>query len=146
MTNGPALCPSSPCQEGAILLGIVLRDGRIAFAADQLVVDADFVHVAAQGRAPEKRFRFASPCLRGGCEQWTGGRCSVIDSVLTDVAPSAGSELPACSIRARCRWFSQAGADACRVCPAVITDLRADAGQDPAERLAPPGNKRAPST
>lgn len=133
------LCPSAPCQEGAILLGIVMPDGRVAYASNRPHVDADFV-AAATGdgqRTPERRFRFSSPCMAGGCRQWTGQRCGVIDRVLeaaaapeaparidVDARDTAAGELPACGIRDECRWFHQAGPEACAVCDLVITDSR----------------------
>ena len=125
------LCPSSRCHEGAILLGIVLADGRVAFARDRLVVDAAFVQNAttAGSRPPESRFRFSSPCAKAACQQWTGSRCGVIDAVLEDVRdqglePAAASPLPDCSIRHHCRWFEQAGTAACAVCDLVVTETR----------------------
>src|SRR5262245_34357121 len=125
------LCPSSRCQEGAILLGIVLTDGVVGFVKDRIVVDRAFVQNATAGgsRPPESRFRFSSPSAQGGCRQWTGSRCGVIDSVLEDAReqnyqPRANAPLPECSIRGDCRWFDQEGADACRVCDIVVTETR----------------------
>jgi hypothetical protein len=129
------LCPSSPCQEGALLLGIVLRDGRVAFARDRVVVDKGFVENASRGsHPPETRFRFGSPCVRGACQQWTGSRCGVIDSVRAEARaagcpPPPALSLPECSIRADCRWFEQAGAEACAVCDLVVTETRVGQGQ-----------------
>lgn len=122
------LCPSSRCQEGAILLGIVLPGGSVAFAKDRIVVDGGFVHNASRegSHPPESRFRFSTPCAGAGCHQWTGTRCGVIESVLTeahDVDYQSGS-LPDCSIRAQCRWFDQSGVEACGVCDQVVTDTR----------------------
>jgi hypothetical protein len=121
------LCPSARCEVGAVLLGIVLPNGHVAFASRELRVDRDFVEAACEGRSPEKRFRFSSPCARAACKQWTGSRCSVIDEVRAAVdhrtAPAA---LPACSIRPRCRWFLQSGPEACAVCPLIVTDGRLD--------------------
>src|SRR4051794_19922623 len=124
-------CPSSRCKEGAILLGIVLADGKVAFVKDRVVVDGPFVQNAtAEGsRAPESRFRFGSPCAKGGCRQWTGSRCGVIDSVLEEARVQnyqrqSDTPLPECSIRNDCRWFDQTGADACAVCDLVVTEMR----------------------
>ena len=120
------LCPSAKLQEGAILLGIVRENGRISYLNEQVVVDQTFVNTARQGRTPEKRFRFADTCVKSGCKQWTGSRCGVIDKVLEykeSLAPDEAT-LPKCSIRSRCRWFSQQGVDACHVCPIVVTDTR----------------------
>jgi hypothetical protein len=126
------LCPSSNCHDGAILLGIVLPGGRVAFAQDRIIVDAGFVRNAVTGdHAPETRFRFGSPCAAGGCRQWTGSRCGVIDSVLKETSEQLTlgertTSLPACSIRPDCRWFDQAGAAACEVCDVVVTDTRGE--------------------
>lgn len=127
MDTETILCPSSRCQEGAILVGIVLPDGRVAFSSNQIVVDQEFVQIANEGRSPEKRFRFGGLCVKGGCQQWTGSRCGVIDSIMKSTQNrTETSTLPDCSIRSQCRWFYQSGADACGVCSDVITDLRID--------------------
>lgn len=122
----PILCPSAPCRPGAILLGLVQGDGTVCLADELIVIDETFVEEANKGRSPEKRFRFAGSCLRSACGQWTGTRCGVIDAVLRIVPRTEqnGVALPRCSIREQCRWFSQSGAEACAVCPLVITDLR----------------------
>ncbi len=127
MEQEQILCPSSRCQAGALLVGIVLSDGRVAYASDRIVIDREFVELAQQGPAPETRFRFSTPCARGACRQWTGDRCGVIDRLtpLLDEAEQRGIELPACAIRAECRWFAQAGATACAICPEVVTDMTA---------------------
>lgn len=123
MTKDTILCPSARCESGAILLGIVLPDGKVAFARDRVVVDESFVQIARSGRAPESRFRFSTSCARDACKQWTGERCGVIDIVLghwgdNEVLPP----LSECSIRPQCRWYQQVGRSACSVCPLVITD------------------------
>lgn len=131
MADSPILCPSWSCETGASLIGIVLADGSVAFSKDRIVIDSAFVEVARQGRSPEKRFRFSSTCKRGGCGQWTDGKCGIVDRVISEHAEhaTAASEafvLPECSIRPQCRWHLQSGDDACRACPEVITDGSAE--------------------
>lgn len=126
--NDRLLCPSSKCEEGAILLGIVMPDGRVAFASDRIEINAEFVRSAREGRPPEKRFRFSGPCVQSGCRQWDGNRCTVIDVVLQEAKQTKIPELPDCSIRSQCRWYSQRGSSACFVCPEVVTDMKVDAG------------------
>ncbi|HVE60086.1 MAG TPA: hypothetical protein VNB22_24945, partial [Pyrinomonadaceae bacterium] len=111
MSSDKKLCPSHTCEKGAILLGIVMRDGRVAFSSDRIIVNEEFVQIARAGRAPEKRFRFGGQCVQSGCGQWTGKRCGVIDSI-TETADIdvESAELPECSIRPECRWFFQSGA------------------------------------
>ena len=117
------LCPSARCEEGAVLLGIVGSDGRIAYLNPRVEIDAAFVEKAHEGRSPEKRFRFASKCVEERCHYWTGSECGVIHRVLEDAPPPTAEDLPRCSIRSDCRWFAQAGADACHACPLVVTNL-----------------------
>ncbi|MBP1823055.1 hypothetical protein [Mycobacterium sp. OAE908] len=131
-TNRVHLCPSAPAKPGAILLGLVTPNGQIAYLTPQMRIDEDFVDVAAKGRSPEKRFRFASTCVEAGCAQWTGSRCGVIEAAVAEAGGQAidseDSSLPKCSIRSRCRWFHQRGRDACGVCPLIITDRGGETG------------------
>ena len=118
-------CPSSVCAAGAKLLGIVLPDGRVAFASNSIAIDEEFVHLAREAGSPEKRFRFTSPCVRHACKQWSTDRCSVIDQALeAHGADHHAAALPACSIRRQCRWYAQVGRDACDVCTTIVTDQR----------------------
>lgn len=124
------LCPSSRCEDGARLIGVVKADGTVAFTPDDIRIDATFVSIARLGRKPESRFRFAGPCHRSNCVQWTNGRCGVVDGVLEEAAVqdiSTPDSLPRCSIRSTCRWFDQAGSAACRVCSLVVTELASGA-------------------
>lgn len=137
--NGEAaqelLCPSAPCEEGATLLGIVGAGGVIGYITPRTTVDSAFVQEVRRGRQPEKRFRFAQPCWEGRCAQWTGSRCGLIERAVqsphTASAAGEGAGLPACAIRRRCRWFAQAGAQACHRCPSVVTDVGGDEGPRP---------------
>jgi hypothetical protein len=120
-------CPSSTCQPGAVLLGVVGRDGRVRYVSPALAVDDEFVEQAQRGRTPEKRFRFAGPCVEDRCAQWTGRSCGVIERVLShpgvDEAVAAhDGPAPPCAIRRHCRWFAQEGVAACHACPLVVTD------------------------
>jgi hypothetical protein len=120
------LCPSARCEPGSILLGVVTPDGRVGYLRPELRIDAEFVANARAGREPEKRFRFAQPCVEAECRHWTGSRCGVIENVLDSeeggAAVDESRKLPRCSIRPRCRWFAEQGARACMVCPLVITE------------------------
>ena len=107
-----------------MLLGIVSRDGTVAYLTPQVRVDKPFVDRARQGRTPEARFRFAQPCIESGCANWVGDHCDVIEQAVQSSKlqqPIAGNRpLPRCSIRTACRWFAQRGAQACAVCPLVV--------------------------
>jgi hypothetical protein len=126
-------CPSARCEPGALLLGAIGPDGRAAFLPRPWPVDDHFVTRAREGRAPERRLRFASACREGGCLQWADGRCGVVDRVMDLIAPPARAAPPSCAIRGTCRWWAQAGPRACGACRHVVTDLTAQsiAGEPP---------------
>ena len=132
-----------------MLLGIVGSDGVVGYVSPRLEVDADFVREARRGRSPERRFRFASRCVEGKCSQWTGSRCGVIDFALREQqegrAPRLAGSLPRCTIRVTCRWFAQAGPDACGVCPLVVTDGRSEDAWADTSMVADSGPAGLPS-
>ena len=125
VSNENKMCPSATCHSGALLLGVVNSDQKITFLNKPVKIDADFVEKAIKAGQPEQRLRFAGNCAKSGCSQWNG-RCGVIDKALTVMNEAINNApLPECSIRNQCRWFSQTGADACKVCPMIVTDMRA---------------------
>ena len=117
LEDGPTAshtCPSGQAVEGALLLGVVREDGHVAFLGTPLPVNQEFIDKASQHGAPERRFRFATPCQETGCAQWGKGRCSVGDRATRLLEPGP-EELRACAIRETCRWWAQNVASACRV-------------------------------
>lgn len=118
------MCPSARCESGAILVGIVKKEGRVSYFNQKLIVDEQFVQIAKLGRTPEKRFRFANVCMKSNCRQWTGKACGIIESIINESSKlNTTTELPDCSIRSQCRWYKQCGAKACAECPFIITDV-----------------------
>ena len=120
-------CPSAPAEPGAGLLGVLGPDGRIANLRLLMQVDAEFLQAARAKGAPESRMRFTSPCQTKRCSQWTGHSCSVIDRVMETIAEQgllSPQALQPCTIRTTCRWYNQAGPEACAACVLVITDTR----------------------
>lgn len=127
------LCPSALARPGAALIGLVQADGTVALLGRPLPVTEAFLEEARKGRAPERRFRFAAPCVEADCRQWTGERCGVIDRVVTALGPEADAEAGRgrpCGVRRSCRWHAQIGPAACDACRLVITETRA--GPEPA--------------
>jgi hypothetical protein len=122
--NNDTLCPSSGCKPGRILLGIIDASGRVRFMPEARAIDTTFVRAAREGRPPEQRFRFSSPCVTSGCDKWDGAQCGVART-LTEQSPQPAvartDALPSCAIRPHCRWHGQHGDDICFVCEWVVT-------------------------
>lgn len=119
------MCPSNRCKPGSKLLGVRQSDGTVSILPEPLPIDQEFIDkVTDHPRPPEQRFRFTNKCIENGCSQWNGKGCGVIEQAIQylDKIPS-DSQLPRCSIRVHCRWFLQKGADACKVCPFVLTEI-----------------------
>ena len=117
------MCPSSKAAKNARLLGVRQEDGKVAILPQPLQLDDTFIEIASQTAPAEQKFRFTNKCIEAGCAQWTGSRCGVSDQIVSVIDQLVTQhELPACGIRPSCRWFRQNGADACRVCPYVVTE------------------------
>ena len=116
-------CPSSLGQVGSNLLGIVNPSGTVGYFDQPIEVTPEFLADAGDEETLERRFRFSNKCIQSGCKQWTGSECGVIKAVLALDSIPLNKDLPACSIRSTCRWFSQEGAAACNGCRYVITNV-----------------------
>lgn len=124
-SKDPIMCPSNRCKPGSKLLGVREADGKVSLLPEALPIDEHFIESVSGGEVnPEQRFRFTNKCVEGGCAQWTGKGCGVIDQLVQYLEQIPDQEtLPRCSIRPVCRWYLQKGADACRICPYVVTDI-----------------------
>ena len=82
--------------------------------------DAPQLQIAAEVSATEV-FRFAAPCLKGGCEHYREARCGLVTQIV-NLLPAVIESLPPCPVRAECRWWAEEGRPACMRCPQVVTD------------------------
>ena len=123
------VCPSSTCSKGASLIGIVQGDNTVNLLNTPIKINEEFIKKANEYGEPERRLRFADKCVKSGCKQWTRGSCGIMNE-LARVNPSIKSnqrdELPACAIRSTCRWYSQEGSKACKICLFVVTQSQDD--------------------
>lgn len=118
------LCPSArPDWHGAEAIGVVggtVADPRVRYLSRRLPVVDDLLDMTAPVQATEV-IRFAAPCARHACQHFRDARCHLVEKVVAQL-PAVVDELPPCAIRETCRWFHQAGADACKRCPQIVTD------------------------
>jgi hypothetical protein len=116
-------CPSATNSEGALLFGIVGNDGLVKFLPHLVTVDAELMAAANNKTNPEAKFRYTQTCAEGGCRQWTGHQCGVIDKVLDLQSEVLNGKTQKCPIINDCRWYAQEGSRACKVCPLVVADM-----------------------
>jgi hypothetical protein len=124
----PKLCPSATCSKTASLLGVVQENKTVRLLDSPLELNDEFIKRELGHGEPERRFRFADKCVKHGCKQWTGSSCGVMNELST-LNPSIVSDeahLPKCFIRRTCRWYSQEGGRACKICLFVVTESRED--------------------
>lgn len=122
------LCPSSTCSKGASLLGVVQGNKKVNFLEIPIKLNDEFIQKAHEQGEPEKKFRFTNKCVKSGCNQWTGSSCGVMNelSALNPSVTANEEDLPKCFIRRTCRWYSQDGGKACKICLFVVTESRDD--------------------
>ncbi len=68
--------------------------------------------------------RFAARCEKQRCCHFDGEHCSLGARIRRELPPVV-DELPACSIRANCRWFAEQGRDVCLRCPQIVSMIPA---------------------
>lgn len=50
------LCPSSPMEKGALLMGLVDAQGQIEYLGNPIPINKKFIKIANKGRSPGKDF------------------------------------------------------------------------------------------
>ena len=126
------LCPSSqPDGDAAVVLGVVdhsVAPPEVQYVDQALPVTDELLALAAPLR-PTEVFRFAAPCQEQRCSHWNGRDCTLVERIV-ELIPAATLALPRCRVRGECRWYHQAGGDACRRCPRVVTQ-----NQEPSDAM-----------
>jgi hypothetical protein len=117
-------CPSAqPELAGSMIIGVVesrARTERVSHLAHPVKISGHWP-ASPEGYAATAAFRFAAPCQKGECTNWSGSKCRVAQE-LVRILPASTPELPQCSLRRVCRWFEQEGTGACMRCSQVVTD------------------------
>jgi len=125
-TDRHILCPSAqPDWQGAQVFGVVggTADApETAYLPTPQPVTEQLLQLAGPVR-PAEVFRMAAPCACSGCGHFApeAGQCRLAAKIVRWV-PTVVDKLPACAIRAECRWWHQEGKAACLRCPQVVTD------------------------
>lgn len=117
------LCPSAqPGMENCRILGVVDHEAptpRLVYL-NQPMPATDEVLALAAPLKPTEVFRLSATCQEHKCPHFDGADCRLATRIV-QILPAVVDELPPCTIRKDCRWFSQEGGAACRRCPEVTT-------------------------
>jgi hypothetical protein len=116
-------CPSaSPDMENVHVLGVMEPgpDGpRLSYINSRVPVTDDLLSKTGDV-PPTKVFRFSGDCMNGGCRHFEGGKCG-LSLRMPKVRTPTVDHLPPGVIRKTCRWYDEAGAEACLRCSQVVT-------------------------
>ncbi|HEY0263388.1 MAG TPA: hypothetical protein VGC07_02590 [Granulicella sp.] len=119
------LCPSAqPEMKGSRVLGVIEGTPEapaVSYINQHLPVTPDVLELASPAR-PTQVMRFAAPCQEKLCRHFDGKDCNLVTRIV-QILPAVTEALPACLIRLECRWYQQAGREACRRCPQVVTQI-----------------------
>lgn len=121
-----AWCPSGAAHAPeSLVLGVRAGvDGRVTYLADP-VPAAEVLDQIPADIEPRRVLRFASHCV-SECVNRRGDDCTLIERVVAAYPAANSRSVPQCHLRADCKWWAQAGVDACRRCPAVSTRHHTD--------------------
>jgi hypothetical protein len=120
------LCPSaqhdSPDAKVFAVVGGTAEAAEVFYLSAPQPVTPELLALA-HPVAPAEVFRFAAKCAGSGCKHFAAeeSKCRLAEKTVRWVS-KAVETLPACTIRAHCRWFQQEGREACMRCPQVVTN------------------------
>lgn len=127
----PLLCPSAqPEMSQSMVLGVIVgtaEEPRLSYLEEPQPVSEDLLMLAGPVH-PTEIFRFAARCEESACCHFDGAQCNLATRIV-QILPAVVEGLPACRIRAACRWFQQEGKDVCFRCPQVVTQVYDDSEQ-----------------
>jgi hypothetical protein len=108
--------------EGATVFGVIggsVEEPRVEYLKQSAVVDPSVLGKLGDLQ-PTHVFRFSAKCEEYRCAHFNGQRCTLAQRIVEKLDPVV-DVLPPCLVRPTCRWFAEAGAEACRRCPQVVT-------------------------
>ncbi|MBI2689103.1 MAG: nitrogen fixation protein [Acidobacteria bacterium] len=118
------MCPSAqPEMRDARVLGVIggTADApMVAYLNEPVAASEEVLALADGARHPADVMRFAARCEESKCCHYDGKNCNLATRIV-QILPAVVEALPACLIRAECRWYLQEGRAACLRCPQVVT-------------------------
>lgn len=120
-SSAGAFCPSAqPQMREPRVLGVV-RDGDTSYLTEHVPLTDDLVALT-EPVGPSRVLRIAARCEENACTHFDGVNCRLAARIV-QLLPVVTDALPACLIRAECRWYRQEGRAACQRCPQIVTEF-----------------------
>jgi len=117
-------CPSAqPHMREPRVLGVV-RNGETSYLAEHVPL-TDELLALAEPAGHSRVLRIAARCEENACTHFDGVNCRLAARIV-QMLPAVSDALPACLIRAECRWYRQEGRPACTRCPQIVTEFSDD--------------------
>jgi hypothetical protein len=118
------MCPSADAEmSGSVIFGVV-----VGTPEEPYVIHLDRVKQIPQELLdldspvkPAEIFRIAATCIENGCMHFDGDKCRLTARIVNGL-DIVTDQIPACAIRANCRWWYQEGKSACWRCQQVVRD------------------------
>jgi hypothetical protein len=117
-------CPSAqPHMQEPRVLGVV-RDGETSYLAEHVLLTGELLALT-EPVGHSRVLRIAARCEESACIHFDGVNCRLAARIVEQL-PAVTEALPACLIRAECRWYKQEGRPACLRCPQIVTEFSED--------------------
>jgi hypothetical protein len=118
------MCPSADAEmSGSVIFGVVVgtpEEPQIVHLDRVKAIPQELLALEAPVK-PAEIFRIAATCIENGCKHFDGTNCRLTERII-DGLPVVADQIPACAIRAKCRWWYQEGKAACLRCQQVVRD------------------------
>jgi hypothetical protein len=118
------LCPSSICESGASILGVIDESGSLRRVSPLLPVTDEFVSLFRSSGSSDK-FRFVGGCRAQECSRWVSGACAIAIAMRegNDELRESEEKDHSCEIKDNCRWYKQEGNSVCLGCSRLATNI-----------------------
>ena len=123
-SSAGAYCPSAqPHMREPRVLGVV-RGGETSYLTEHVPLTDDLLALT-EPIGPSRVLRIAARCEENACTHFDGVNCRLAARIV-QLLPAVSDVLPACLIRAECRWYRQEGRAACMRCSQIVTEFTDD--------------------
>ncbi|HZU32923.1 MAG TPA: hypothetical protein VFB79_17540 [Candidatus Angelobacter sp.] len=117
-------CPSAqPHMREPRVLGVV-QGGETAYLTEHVPLTEEILALT-EPVGHSRVLRIAARCEESACTHFDGVNCRLAARIV-QLLPQVSDTLPACLIRADCRWYRQEGKAACQRCPQIVTEFSDD--------------------